>query len=277
MLTTVEPLVVSRVTGKIGAEISGVDLSQPLSGSALATIKDALWAHGVIFFRDQDLTPQQYLDFVANFGELSNSRPMPKLDGYPMVNVLTRAADEVPSVVGGVWHTDQAYRDIPTWGTVLYGVQVPEYGGDTAYINMEQVYDSLSDGLKSTLEGLRAVHVHAQTQRGRPAEEIAKRPEVAVHPVVTTHPETGRKALFVSPGYTERFEGWTVEESAPLLAYLFEQAYRPEFGCRFSWRTGSLAFWDNRSVWHYAINDSTPSTRVMHRLIVGEPGTTRPE
>lgn len=260
---------VTPVTGLTGAEIAGVDLSRPLDDATVATIKGALDTHGVIFFRDQDLTPDQYLAFGSLFGEISVSKALPTVEGYPLVNELIRQPEAQPNITGGVWHADQTYRDDPTYGTMLYAKQVPPYGADTAYINMQAAYEHLSDGLKQTLEGLNGVHVHAHNQKGRTPEEIAKRPEVAVHPVVTTHPNTGRKALYVSPGYTARFEGWTDEESAPLLNFLFQHALRPEFGCRFRWQEGSIAFWDNRQVWHYAVNDSTGHLRVMHRLVIG--------
>lgn len=272
MTITTQPiqgLSVVPVTGMLGAELSGVDLSQPLDQATIKAIKGALNQHGVIFFRDQDLTPEQYLEFGGHFGEISVSKALPTVAGHPLINELIRRPEAQPDVVGGVWHADQTYRDEPTYGTMLYGLQVPEYGADTAYINMQAAYEYLSEGLKQTLGNLKGVHVHARNQKNRTPEEIAARPEVAVHPVVTTHPETGRKALYVSPGYTVRFDGWTEEESTPLLNFLFQHALRPEFGCRFRWRKGSIAFWDNRQVWHYAINDSTGHLRVMHRLVIG--------
>lgn len=266
---TRQELTVTPVTGYLGAELSGVDLSQPLDDATVAEIKGALNTHGVIFFRDQDLTPEQYLAFGSNFGQISVSKALPTVDGYPLINELIRQPEAQPNITGDAWHADQTYRDDPTYGTMLYGLQVPPYGADTAYINMQTAYDFLSEGLKQTLEGLNGVHVHARNQKNRTAEEIAARPEVAVHPVVTTHPETGRKALYVSPAYTARFQGWTEEESAPLLNFLFQHALRPEFGCRFRWAKGSIAFWDNRQTWHYAVNDSSGHLRVMHRLVIG--------
>lgn len=262
-------LSVTPVTGLTGAELTGVDLSEPLNVATVQAVRDALATHGVIFFRDQKLTPEQYLEFGNLFGEISVSKALPTVAGHPLINELIRSPDAQPNITGGVWHADQTYRDEPTYGTMLYSLQVPPYGADTAYINMQAAYEHLSDGLRETLEGLNGVHVHARNQKNRTPEEIAARPEVAIHPVVTTHPETGRKALYVSPAYTERFEGWTEEESAPLLNFLFQHSLRPEFGCRFRWQDGSIAFWDNRQVWHYAVNDSTGHLRVMHRLVIG--------
>ena len=271
-MTTAAPsrVTVVPVTGYTGAEIRDVDLSQPMDEVTYQEIRNALNVHGVIFFRGQELTPQQYLDFGARFGEVSVSKALPTVPGFPQINLLVREPEKQKFVVGEDWHADQSYRDRPTFGTILYGREVPAWGGDTAYINMAAVYDSLSDGLKETLEGLRGVHVHAFNQkRIMDPEAIAKRPEVAVHPVVTVHPETGRKSLYVSPTYTERFEGWSAEESAPLLNYIYQQALKPQFGCRFHWEKGSIAFWDNRTVWHNAINDYSGVRREMHRLVVG--------
>lgn len=272
-MTTVAPadVTVTPVTGYTGALIGGVDLSQPMDDATYRTVRDALNTWGVIFFRNQELTPEQYLAFGARFGEVSVSKALPTVPGHPLINELVRDPSPQKIVVGEDWHADQSYRDNPTFGTILYAKTVPVFGGDTAYINMAAVYDSLSDGLKETLEGLRCVHVHARNQRasGMDPAAVAKRPEVAVHPVVTTHPETGRKSLYVSPTYTERFEGWSEAESAPLLDYIYRRALEPKFGVRFHWENGSIAFWDNRTVWHNAINDYSGVHRVMHRLVVG--------
>jgi taurine dioxygenase len=261
---------VRPVTGYTGAEIHGVDLSRGIDDELAAAIKEVLNTYGVIFFRGQELTPDEYVDFGSTFGTVTTSRaPLPTVEENPLINALIRQPDAQPSVVGGTWHADQTYREEPTFGTILYAKQVPPFGADTAYINMQAAYDALSDGLKETLAGMRGVHVHAHNMRGRTAEEIAARPSVASHPVVLEHPENGRKTLYVSPGYTQRFEGWTEEESQPLLNFLCTHALRPEFGCRFRWETGSIAFWDNRQVWHYAVNDTSGHLRVMHRLVVG--------
>ena len=261
-------ITITPVTGYTGAEITGVNLSAELDAPTYVEIQAALHEYGVIFFRDQHLTPEQYVAFAAQFGEVSVSKSLPTLPDHPMINQLVRNPDQT-RVVGEVWHTDQAYRESPTFGTILYSREVPAYGGDTAFINMAQAYDELSEGLKKTLDGLRAVHLHSRNQINRDPIELAKRPESATHPVVTTHPHTGRKALFISPGYTDRFEGWTEAESAPLLNYLYQHAMKPEFGCRFRWENNSIAFWDNRLVWHYAVNDYYGVRRVMHRLVVG--------
>ncbi len=268
-MTTTTALDIRPVTGFTGADIEGVDLSKGVDADLAREIRKALTTYGVIFFRNQDLTPEQYVDFASKFGEISKSRaPLPTVDGT-RINALVRPPEAQPDVTGGTWHADQTYRDEPTYGTMLYSRQIPPYGADTAYINMQAAYEHLSDGLKETLEGLKGVHVHALNSKHRTPEEIAARPSVATHPVVLEHPETGRKTLYISPAYTARFEGWTDEESAPLLQFLFQHAQRPEFGCRFRWEKDAIAFWDNRVVWHYAVNDSTGYLREMHRLVVG--------
>lgn len=272
MGTTIDNVIsnisIEPVTGYTGAEIKNVDLSADLDDAVYEDIRNALYRYGVIFFRDQHLTPEQYVAFGTRFGEVSVSKSMPTHPEHPLINQLIRQPDQA-RVIGEVWHHDQAYRDNPTFGTILYGKAVPAFGGDTAFINMAAAFDELSDGLKDTLRTLRAVHAHARNQITKDPVEIAKRPEVAVHPVVIKHPHTGREALYVSPGYTERFEGWTEAESAPLLNHIYQHAMRPEFGCRFRWENNSIAFWDNRLVWHYAVNDYYGCKRVMHRLVVG--------
>ena len=181
--------------------------------------------------------------------------------------------------MGGNWHTDHSYDVEPALGSILVARELPSAGGDTLFASMYAAYDALSDGLKQTLAGMRAMHssrhVFGPQGRIRAVSELSTRignPELATqdatHPVVIRHPESGRPALFVNPSFTLRFEGWTDEESRPLLDYLFRHAVRPEFVCRFQWQPGSIAFWDNRSTWHYALNDYPGQRRLMHRITV---------
>jgi taurine dioxygenase len=254
------------VTGYIGAEISDVDLADELAGTALRSIKEALYRYGVIIFRDQVLTSQQYVNLAEKFGPVSSSSILEAVPGFP-IGVLIREPNVVHSHAEE-WHHDQAYREYPTAVTVLYGVDVPEYGGDTAFINMAAVYESLSAGLRQVLLPLKATNRHSHIVPNASPEDIARRPGVATHPVVKIHPETGRKALFVDPGYTEGFADWEVEESAPLLDYIFRRALEPEFGMRLQWKKNTLVLWDNRMVWHRAINDVKGGRREMHRLVI---------
>jgi taurine dioxygenase len=259
----------------LGAEIGGVDLSQPLGAAAFATLRQAFHAHGVIFFRDQNLTPEQHMAFARRWGDINVNRFFPAVDGYPMIAEVRKEPDQARNI-GGVWHADHSYDDAPALGSALYAREVPEVGGDTVFASMYAAYDSLSDGLKATLEGLNAVHssrhsfgpsTESENYDGRFRNaELAV--QDAVHPVVIRHPETGRRALYVNPEFTVRIDGWTPEESKGLLDTLYRHASRPEHTVRFRWRPGSMAFWDNRCTWHYALNDYPGQRRLMHRITV---------
>jgi taurine dioxygenase len=259
--------------GAVGAEILGADLGAPLSRQALGTVKRALADDGVVFFRDQSLTPSQHIGFARQFGAINVNRFFAHVDGYPEIALVAKEPHQTKNIGGG-WHTDHSYDAVPALGSVLYALEVPPTGGDTLFANMCKAYDALSDGLKRTLSGLRAVHssrhVFGAVREGMEGRigNPGLAMQDAVHPAVITHPESGRKALYVNPGFTLRFDGWTTEESKPLLDYLYAHAVKPEFTGRFAWRAGSLAFWDNRSTWHYAVNDYQGQRRLMHRITV---------
>jgi taurine dioxygenase len=271
---------IRQVSSAVGAEILNVDLADPLQERSYQEIRNALNEHGVIFFRDQKLTPGQHLAFTERFGEVEfdDTSSCRTPDGFPMIAEV-RKEPEATRNIGGNWHTDHSFDALPPLGAVLLARELPEYGGDTMFASMYAAYDALSDGLKKTLGGLRAVHAKTRAYDGLPPERQVSADEKAqvkkdfaareaVHPVTPRHPESGRRLLFVNPTYTVRFEGWTEKESQPLLDYLFRHAARPEFTYRFQWREGSIAFWDNRSVWHYALNDYHGSRRLMHRICV---------
>lgn len=270
-------LEIQPVTGGCGAEILNIDLRRDHDENVWRDIRQTLNDHAVIFFRDQDLSPEQFIAFGKRFGDLTNSRFIPTNKDYPEIAEI-RKEPEQKNNVGSSWHTDQPFREIPVMGTILLARELPDFGGDTLFINMTRVYDSLSDGLKRTLEGLDAVHSNEHViGRKTPADKRDKggsmvnmddATQTTIHPVVTRHPESGRKTLYVSPSYTVRFDGWTEEESRPLLQMLHQQAMRPEFSCRFQWRQGSLAFWDNRQTLHYAANDYHGQRRLMHRMMI---------
>ena len=259
------------VAGALGAEILGIDLAQPLPADAIAAIRKALLEHLVIFFRDQKLTPLQQLAFARAFGE-----PMeyPQLKGLPECPLITPVVklEHERSNFGGVWHSDTTYLARPPMGSMLYALEVPPRGGDTLFANQYLAYETLSEGLKRTLDGLIGVNTSTKAAASKTREDRmrAAGEELKVlsgeHPVVRTHPETGRKALYVNVGHTERFKGWSEEESGPLLEYLFQHQVRPELTCRLRWAPGSLAFWDNRCTQHYPINDYHGFRRVMHRV-----------
>ena len=268
---------VDPVSTALGAEISGLDLGKPLTEAALAEIRRVFGERGVIFFRDQRLTPEQHLAFARRVGGIDVNRFFTAVPGYPEIAEVRKEPEQRRNIGNG-WHTDHSYDLAPAMGSMLYAREVPATGGDTLFAGMYAAYEALSDGLKTTLEGLKAHHssrhvfgAEAHAQRGDLRSRIGN-PELAtqdaIHPVVIRHPETGRKALYVNPGFTLRFAGWTEEESRPLLDYLYRDAVRPEFTIRFHWREGSLAFWDNRSTWHFAVNDYHGERRLLHRITI---------
>jgi taurine dioxygenase len=270
-------ILVHPASASVGAEIGGVDLARGLSAEVLDEIRRALFEFGVVFFRDQELTPEQHVAFARQFGDINVNRFFTPVPGYPMIAEI-RKEPEHQQNIGGNWHTDHSYDLAPAMGSLLYAREVPATGGDTLFASMHAAYDALSDGLRRTLEGLQALHssrhvfgVATYGQRGDLRDRVAN-PEAAtqdaIHPVVVRHPGSGRKALYVNPAFTVRFVDWTDEESRPLLQYLYQHAARPEFTCRFQWRPGSLAFWDNRCTWHYALNDYPGQRRLLHRITV---------
>jgi len=265
-------------SGAVGAEIRNVDLAS-LDEQATDTVRRTLFDRGVVFFRDQHLTPEQHVSVAQLFGPIDINRFFTHAPGYPMIAEVRKEPEQKRNIGGG-WHTDHSYDEAPALGSMLYAREVPPSGGDTLFASMYAAYDALSDGLKQTLAGLRALHssrhVFGAASRRAPDDDLQGRvgnPELAtqdaVHPVVIRHPGSGRKALYVNPGFTLRFEGWTEDESRPLLDYLYRHAQRPEFCCRFQWAEGSVAFWDNRATWHYAVNDYHGERRLMHRVTVG--------
>jgi taurine dioxygenase len=264
---------VRPVSGAVGAEITGLDLSAPLAPHDLATVKRALADHGVVFARDQRLTPDQHIAFARQFGPINVNRFFAHAEGRPEIALVAKEPHQTRNIGGG-WHTDHSYDAVPALGSILYALEVPPAGGDTVFASMYAAYDALSDGMKQLLSGLSAVHSsrHVFGAKREGMEGRIGNPELAtqdaVHPVVITHPDSGRKALYVNPGFTLRLEGFTDEESKPLLDFLYRHATRPEFTARFAWQPGSLAFWDNRSTWHYAVNDYQGQRRLMHRVTV---------
>jgi taurine dioxygenase len=272
-----EHIRVERMSTNVGAEIAGVDLSRPIGDNAFGEIRHAFGEHGVIFFRDQQLTPEQHVAFAQRFGPININRFFAHAPGYPMIAEVRKEPDQTRNIGGG-WHTDHSYDPVPALGSMLYAREVPPTGGDTLFASMYAAYDALSGGLKKTLQGLRACH---SSRHVFGADAVARRGDLngrlgnaelatqdAVHPVVIRDPLTGRKALYVNPGFTLRFEGWTDEESRGLLSYLYQHAVKPEFTCRFHWRESSLALWDNRSTWHFAVNDYQGERRLLHRVTI---------
>jgi taurine dioxygenase len=268
--TTVE---VQPIAGALGAEISGVDLSKDLADDTVAAIRRAWLEHLVIFFRDQDLSPARFLEFGRRFGHPIEYPFVKGLDDFPVIIPVVKLEHERVNF-GGIWHSDTAYLEVPPMASMLIAREVPPAGGDTLFANMYLAYEALSEGMQRLLDGLVAVNSSAKADATRTREDRvkadagagAKREYVAAHPVVRVHPETGRKALYVNVAHTVSFQDMTPDESAPLLDYLLRHQVRPEFTCRFRWRPGSIAFWDNRCAQHNPINDYHGYRRLMHRI-----------
>ena len=268
---------VEPCSGALGAEVGGVDLAK-LDDAAFDEIHEAWLEHQVLFFRDQQLTPSDQEAFASRFGELDVYPFIEPLPGHPHVIPIIKEKDTRMNFGGG-WHSDMSYEERPCKATLLYAIDVPERGGDTLYANMTAAYEALSDGMKTMLDGMRAVFTPAKVhgpggyysaadhpmQKRRNAEHAQER---HLHPIVRTHPETGRKALYIDPPHVERIENMRVSESEPLMNYLAAHATEPQFTTRFRWRRGSLAVWDNRCVQHYALNDYPGQRREMNRITV---------
>ena len=262
---TVDPL-----TPSIGAEITGIDLRESLDDETVAEVRRALLAHGVVFFRDQHIDHDQHLAFGKRFGDLHIHPVAPCIDGRPELMRIRTDADSVRHN-GDRWHSDVSCDEEPPMGSVLHLDTVPACGGDTLFASMYAAWDALSGPMKALLDPLEALHASEHLYHHLYGDEkVMRRNEYpsAVHPVVRTHPETGRKALFVNGGFTRRILGVSESESRALLAFLFDHVAEPRFQCRFRWRRYSMAFWDNRCVQHYAMWDYFPETRSGTRVTV---------
>jgi len=261
----------AKIAGALGAEISGVDLARPLSPEEFGEIKRHWLEHLVVFFRNQNLTETQYMSFAEQFGEPIEYPLVKGIAGFPKI-IEVKKLEHERVAFGGIWHTDTAYLERPPMASMLLARELPPHGGDTLFANMYLAFDSLSPALQKLLEGLKAINSSTKADASKTREDriktdgAGKQDFLAEHPVVRTHPETGRKALYVNSGHTVRFAGWTEEESAPLLKFLYEHQVRPEFTCRFRWQPGSIALWDNRCAQHNPVNDYHGHRRVMHRI-----------
>lgn len=264
---------IRKVAGALGAEVLGIDLGQAHPPETVRALRAAWLEHGVLFFRDQMLDAERYMAFARSFGTPIEYPFVKGIEGYPKIIEVKKLEHEKQNF-GGIWHSDTAYLERPPMASMLLARELPPVGGDTLFANMYLAWETLSEGMRRMLEGLRAVNTSSRADVTRTREDRistdgrseAKKEYVAEHPVARTHPETGRKALYVNIAHTERFVGMTSEESAPLLEYLCRHQVRPEFTCRFAWRPGSLALWDNRCTQHNPVNDYHGFRRVMHRI-----------
>jgi taurine dioxygenase len=264
---------VAPISGALGAEISGVDLSTELSADIVDEIRRAWLAHLVVFFREQPLENDRFLAFARRIGEPGRYPFVPGLAEFPEIIAVTKLAHETVNF-GGIWHSDTAYLEEPPSGTMLLAREIPPAGGDTLFANMYAAYEALSPAFRRMIDPLRAIQSSAMADVSKTREDRrrddGREPDdtayEAIHPVVRVHPETGRRGLYVNVAHTARFEGMTEEESRPLLRYLFDHQVRQEFTCRFRWSVGALALWDNRCAQHNPINDYDGHRRVMHRI-----------
>ena len=265
-------LSVRPVTASVGALISGVDLREPLTEATRAAIERALLDHGVLFFRDQDITPDQHVAFAEQFGPISLPPMAPEGSPRPEVMVLNQVSPQGEGADN--WHSDNTFMSEPPLGSILKAVSLPRVGGDTCYANAAAAYEALSDAMRSFVDGLRAVHditkpmnraVAAGIFDAAKLAELQKQWPPVEHPVARAHPKTGRKALYVNGNSTTHIVGLSERENALVLPFLNDHIRSPEFQCRFQWEPNSIAFWDNRTVQHYAVPDYT-ERRIMHRV-----------
>jgi taurine dioxygenase len=263
------------LSAAVGAEARGVDLSRPLASQLVAQLRQAWLDAGVLVFHDQSLTSAAFLAVARAFGEVSDYPFLRGLPGHPQITEVVKLEHETVNF-GGVWHSDTTYLPRPPMATLLLARETPPAGGDTLFASQAAAHEALRDELKERLEGMRAVNSSAKAEVSRTREDRlrdAARADgeqsfEATHPVVRTHPETGRRAVYVNPAHTVRFDGMSEAESAPLLAELHAHQVRPEFTCHVRWRPGTLAIWDNRQVLHFPLNDYHGHRRVMHRIIL---------
>lgn len=265
---------IKPLTGGLGAEILGADVTRAADQDAIAA---AFAEHSVIVIRDQNVTPEDHLTFAQRFGPINVNRFFKPVDGHPEIATVLKEKDQT-AAVGEGWHTDHSYDDIPAMGSILRALELPPYGGDTLFVSMGAAYEALSPTMRGFLDGLWAVHssrhVFGASIRDSEAARTGRlsNAEAAIqdarHPVVITHPLSGRRGLYVNPVFTTHIEGLTPDESEALLKMLYTHCQQPEFQCRVRWQVGDITMWDNRATWHKAVNDYHGHRRLMHRITV---------
>lgn len=264
---------IKKLSGSIGAVIENVELNERLTNEIFDEIYDAFLEYQVIFFRNQKFSPESQKSFANKIGTPIIYPFVKGLENFPEITPILKKETDTNNF-GGIWHSDTTYQDEPPKGTMLYALEVPDFGGDTEFSNQYLAYDTLSEGMKNFLNDQKAINISGKGRVAKTRSDIMKHSSVglkgdeleATHPVVRTHPETKRKSLYVNEAHTTHFVGMTVEESTPILEYLFKHQIKSEFTCRFKWEKGSVAIWDNRCTMHYPVNDYHGYRRLMHRI-----------
>ncbi len=266
-------MLIKKISGALGAEITGIDLNQELSANLISDIRSAFLEHQVIFLRNQDIGPEQFLRFAKMMGKPIEYPFVKGLPNFPTIIEVKKLEHEVLNF-GGIWHSDTTYLEMPPMGSMLLAKEIPPYGGDTLFANQYLAWESLSSTMKRCLEGLIGISSSAKADVSKTREDRIKSDAKdsanseyrAEHPIVRTHPETGRKALYVNVAHTTGIVGMSEGESKSILEFLFNHQIKPELTCRFVWQPNSLAFWDNRCTQHNPVNDYHGFRRVMHRI-----------
>lgn len=274
MPTLSNTLQVRPLSGALGAEITGADIRR--DGDAEA-VREAFTEHSVVVVRGQSLTPDDQLGFARRFGPINVNRFFKAMDSHPEVALVIKEPDQTRAI-GENWHTDHSYDEVPALGSALYAVETPQVGGDTVFVSMAAAHDALSQAFRQTLEGLHAWHSSRHVfGAARASDETARDGRIgnrdaavqdARHPVIITHPLSGRRCLYVNPTFTVGIDGWSDEEAQALLQFLYRHCQRPDFSCRVRWAPGDLTLWDNRATWHKAVNDYHGHRRFMRRVTV---------
>lgn len=266
---------ISKASEAVGAIVEDVDL-KTLDDGQFAEIQQAFFSHGALFFTEQQLAPEDHIAFAERWNEIDINRFLTPVEGYPQIAKVVKEADQKANIGGG-WHTDHSYDEIPAMGSILYALEIPPSGGDTLFAGMHAAYEALSDDMKARLDGLNARHGNAHVfgkdsaykkQVGGRFGNMESAVQEAIHPVVLKHPETGAKGLYVNPGFTLNIVDMAEEDSKALLDELYAHIARPEFHYRLKWKEGMLAMWDNRSTWHFALNDYQGHRRSLNRITV---------
>ena len=266
-------MIVKKVSGAIGAIIQGVQLDEKLDENTFSDIYSAFLKYQVIFFRNQNFIPESLISFAKNIGRPISYPFVKGLDSFPEITPILKKETDVNNF-GGIWHSDTTYQNEPPKGTMLYAIEVPEFGGDTEFSNQYLAYERLSNEMKIFLEKKKAFNISGKSEVTKTRSDVLKHSSLnlknnkleAIHPVVRTHPETKKKSLYINQAHTTHFVGMSEEESMPVLKYLFKHQINSEFTCRFKWKKGSVAIWDNRCTLHNPINDYHGSRRLMHRI-----------